>query len=120
MQFNPKSIRAFIGSKDYDISRNFYSDLGFEEVIISSNMSLFEIGNFGFYLQDAYVKDWIDNSMLFLEVENTEKLLTHIKQLALDNKYPGVRLSEVVYNDWGKEFFLHDPSGVLWHIGEFR
>jgi len=20
---------------------------------------------------------------------------------------------------WGKECFLHDPSGILWHFGEF-
>ena len=20
---------------------------------------------------------------------------------------------------WGKEGFVHDPSGILWHIGEF-
>lgn len=57
--------------------------------------------------------------MLFLEVEDSNKLLTHIQDLDLDKKYKGVRLSEMVYNDWGQEFFLHDPSGVLWHIGEF-
>lgn len=120
MQLNPKSIRPFIGAKDYDVSRNFYNDLGFEEVIISHDMSLFKLRGFSFYLQDAYVKDWIDNSMLFLEVENPEELLTQIKQLALEKKYKGVRLSEMVYNDWGKEFFLHDPSGILWHIGAFN
>ena len=29
-------------------------------------------------------------------------------------------LSEIVKNDWGNEFFLHDPSGILWHIGKFH
>lgn len=120
MDFNPKSIRAFIGSKDFTISRKFYTDLGFREIPISHNMSFFKLGEFGFYLQDAYVKDWIDNSMLFLEVEKPEELLEHIKRLSLEKKYDGVRLSEMVYNDWGQEFFLHDPSGVLWHFGEFN
>lgn len=120
MQLQLKSIRSFIGSKDYNLSRNFYADLGFKEVRITHNMSLFQNGNFGFYLQDAYVKDWVDNSMMFLEVENLEEHLTRIKQLKLPEKYRGVRLSEIVCNDWGNEFFLHDPSGVLWHIGEFN
>ncbi|PZO24508.1 MAG: glyoxalase, partial [Flavobacteriaceae bacterium] len=22
-------------------------------------------------------------------------------------------------HDWGRECFLHDPSGILWHFGEF-
>lgn len=119
MKIQGKSIRAFIGCKDYRVSRQFYVDLGFQEVITSANMSYFYLGDFGFYLQDAYVKDWVDNSMLFFEVENLEGTLEHIQSLKLSEKYKGVRLSEIVYNAWGNEFFLHDPSGILWHFGEF-
>ena len=41
---NPKakSIRPFIGSKNFEISKNFYRDLGFEEIILSNNMSYFK------------------------------------------------------------------------------
>ncbi len=115
-----KSIRTFIGSKNYTISRNFYLDLGFSEIITSKNMSYFSIGEFGFYLQDAYVKDWIDNSMIFLELDNLKSTLKNIQNLGLTEKYENVRLSEIKYNEWGKEFFLHDPSGILWHFGNFN
>ncbi|EPR65965.1 hypothetical protein [Cyclobacterium qasimii] len=117
MEHKIKSIRPFIGAKDYGLSRQFYTDLGFTEIVLSSKMSYFKSGAFGFYLQDAYVKDWVDNTMVFMEVEDLDKQLEKIK--ALSQKYKGVRLSEIVYNDWGNEFFLHDPSGILWHIGEF-
>ena len=120
MEILGKSIRAFIGSKNYNISRNFYLDLGFEEIITSEKMSYFHLGEFGFYLQDYYVKDWIDNSMVFFEVENLEKLLEVIINLNLTVKYKNVRLSEITHNEWGKEFFLHDPSGILWHFGNFK
>lgn len=83
-------------------------------------MSYFKLGDFGFYLQDAYVKDWVDNTMLFLEVENLAEHLEKITRLELDKKYNNVRLTKIHYNDWGNEFFLYDPSGVLWHIGEFK
>ncbi|MEQ9232081.1 MAG: glyoxalase [Cyclobacteriaceae bacterium] len=115
----PISIRTFIGAKDFDLCRQFYSDLGFEEVPLG-DMSFFRLGAFGFYLQKAYVKDWVHNSMIFLEVEDVEQSLEEIKALNLPAKYKGVRLSEIVVNDWGKEFFLHDPSGVLWHVGNFE
>jgi hypothetical protein len=115
-----KSIRPFIGARNYAISRNFYLDLGFEEIITSEKMSYFSIGEFGFYLQDAYVKDWIDNSMIFLELENLESNLKNIQSLGLTEKYENVRLSEIKYNEWGNEFFLHDPSGILWHFGKFN
>ena len=120
MKYNINSIRAFIGAKDYDLSRDFYRDLGFEEIITSERMSYFRHGNFGFYLQDAYVKDWVDNTMLFMEVHDLPEHRERIKALQLDEKYPGLRLSKIHYNDWGNEFFLYDPSGILWHIGEFK
>ncbi|WP_430411982.1 glyoxalase [Kordia sp.] len=119
MKYNIKSIRTFIGAKNYEVSRNFYQDLGFEEIIIFPKMSYFQMGNFGFYLQDAYVKDWVNNSMVFIEVSDLQKHFEHIKSLQLDKKYENVRLKEIVYNDWGNEFFIYDPSGILWHIGEF-
>ena len=120
MKISGKSIRTFIGSKNYTISREFYKDLGFEEVITSENMSYFYIEKFGFYLQDAYVKDWVDNSMIFFEVDHLENTLKTIKDLKLTEKYKNVRLSKIVSKAWGKEFFLHDPSGVLWHFGKFK
>ena len=115
-----KSVRSFIGAKNFKESSNFYRDLGFSELIISENMSFFKIDEkLGFYLQRAFVKDWVDNSMLFLEVDDIEAYLSVIKNKNLTEKYKTVKLSEIVENDWGREFFLHDPSGILWHIGCF-
>ena len=115
-----KSISAFIGAKNFEESRKFYSDLGFIEVVLSDKMSLFKVDEkLSFYLQKAFVKDWVDNSMLFLEVENLEDYLRVLKSKNLSEKYKTVRISEIVVNDWGKEFFMHDPSGILWHIGRF-
>ena len=116
-----KSIRTFIGSKNFNESRSFYTDLGFIEIIISDDMSYFKIDeHIGFYLQKANVKKWIDNSMIFLEVEDLVSYLGEIKSKNLQEKYSKVRLSEIVENDWGSELFLHDPSGILWHIGNFN
>jgi catechol 2,3-dioxygenase-like lactoylglutathione lyase family enzyme len=115
------SIRAFIGAKNFEESRQFYKDLGFVETVLSTNMSVFRVTEkLCFYLQDAYVKDWIDNTMLFLEVDDAYRYYDELKGLELDKKYQQVRLSPVVVNDWGKECFLHDPSGNLWHFGTFN
>jgi len=115
-----KSIRSFVGAKDYEASKTFYKMIGFEIIEISSDMCLLKIENFSFYLQDAYVKDWIENTMIFLELDNPEAYLKTLEELNLTNTFKGVKLSKMVYTDWGKEFFLHDPSGVLWHIGNFK
>ncbi len=119
LQQQTKSIRAFVGSKDFDVSRAFYQDLGFEEVVISDTMSLLKSGNMGFYLQKYYVADWVNNTMLFLEVANVADFWEHLQTLNLSQKYPGVRLGAIKEEDWGRECFIHDPAGVLWHVGEF-
>lgn len=119
MHHKSKSIRPFIGANNYEVSRQFYRDLGFEEVVLFPNMSLFQNETIGFYLQDAYVKDWIDNTMLFLEVEDVNRFYNDLLTLNLTNKYPTVRVVPIKNQAWGKECFLHDPSGILWHIGEF-
>ena len=113
------SIRAFIGAENFELSRNFYTDLGFQESVLFHKLSYFSKQGVGFYLQDAYVKDWIDNTMIFLEVENVEQYWNELLALDLTSKYEGVRLTPVRYEPWGKECFLHDPSGILWHFGEF-
>jgi len=119
MKHHAKSIRPFIGAKDFDVCRCFYRDLGFEERIIASDMSCFQTDGLGFYLQSAYVKDWIDNTMLFLEVDDIDRHWNELQKLDLPNKYENVRLTPIRDLDWGREYFLHDPSGILWHFGIF-
>lgn len=119
MQTKARSIRPFIGAKDFDLSRSFYQELGFEEKVIDAGMSYFNSQGMGFYLQRAYVKDWVDNTMLFWEVEDVEKQWQELVGLDLPSKYPGVRLTPVRVLPWGKECFVHDPSGILWHFGQF-
>jgi catechol 2,3-dioxygenase-like lactoylglutathione lyase family enzyme len=120
MEHKAKSIRPFIGAKNYAVSRKFYQDLGFQESIISPDMSYFKTDGMGFYLQDAYVKDWIDNLMIFMEVNDVQRFWNELLALDLTAKYENVRLTPVRELAWGRECFVHDPSGILWHFGEFN
>jgi catechol 2,3-dioxygenase-like lactoylglutathione lyase family enzyme len=119
MKPNIKSIRPFIGTKNFELCREFYRDLGFEEVVLETKLSLFKKQETAFYLQDAYVKDWIENTMVFAEVDNADAYWEELISLNLTKTYEGVRLAPVRTMDWGKECFVHDPSGILWHFGEF-
>lgn len=119
MNYQTLSIRPFIGAENFELSRNFYRHIGFREVVLGEQLSLFELGKFGFYLQNAYVKDWIDNTMVFMEVEYLDRLFEDFSLLELPKKYLNVKLVPIKTQAWGREFFLHDPSGILWHFGNF-
>jgi hypothetical protein len=120
MEHKARSIRPFIGAENFELSRSFYRDLGFHESILDHHMSYFKTEGLGFYLQDAYVKDWIDNSMIFLEVDDVSRYWNELVALDLASKYKNVKLTPVRDHDWGRECFMHDPSGILWHFGQFK
>ena len=70
-------------------------------------------------MQDYYVEEWVNNSMIFLEINDIEKCSEDLLSKGLQSKYNKVKLSEIKQFDWGRELFMHDPSGVLWHFCEF-
>ena len=119
MEHHAKSLRPFIGAKDYELSRRFYRELGFEETVLSHNMCVFKTGDLSFYLQDAYVQDWVDNTMLFLEVADLDGFWKDLLALDLPGKFPTAKLGAIRDLDWGREGFIHDPAGNLWHVGMF-
>ena len=114
-----RSLRPFVGSRDFDASRAFYRDFGFRETPIDGTMSLFTRETFIFYLQRYFVREWVDNTMLFLEVDDLDAFAQELELLDLPGRHAGVRVSGIQQEYWGRELFVHDPAGVLWHVGEF-
>jgi hypothetical protein len=94
--------------------------MGFEETVLDPGFSVFKTDGLAFYLQDAYVKDWVDNTMVFLEVKDVDQYYNELVKLNLTTKYEEVKLTPIREMHWGKECFVHDPSGILWHFGEFK
>ena len=119
MKLEAIAIRPFIGAQDFAQSRRFYADLGFQETVLAPNLSLFSTGKLGFYLQDAYNQDWLNNTMIFVEVADAGRFWNQLQALHLPSKYEGVRIVPVQTFEWGRECYVHDPSGMLWHFGEF-
>ena len=119
MKLEINSLRPFIGAKDFEVSRAFYRELGFEEVVLSADMSLLRSENAAFYLQNYYNKDWVDNTMLFLEVNDVHGHLKRIQDLELPDNFPGTEVRPMREEPWGKVFYIIDPSGVLLHVATF-
>jgi hypothetical protein len=111
-----KGLRTFIPSIDFDVSKAFYTDMGFE--IIWENKELVEFGTkrYNFFLQDFYVKDWAENLMMQLFVEDLESLYDVCK--ALVEKYENTKIKPIFEADYGKTFHLIGPAGELWHMTE--
>ncbi len=115
---NAIEIKAFIPSKDFEISKAFYQDIGFTKASDSEGVAYFHAGNCSFLLQDFYEKALAHNLMMHLLVEDVSSWHELIKYSGVIEKYD-VKMSEVTEQPWGMlDFVLYDPSGVLWRFGQ--
>lgn len=109
-------LRAFVPAKDFEISKAFYTVLGFAKTWEGGGMAEFQIGSHRFFLQNFFDEAWAKNSMLNLVVKDVASWWSHIQSSGLMEKFPGVKASEPKQQPAGIMLYLHDPSGVLWHI----
>jgi len=82
-------------------------------------MSLFTTEHVGFYLQDAFVKDWIDNTMVFIEVDNVNNYYAKLEALNLTEKYKEVRLTPIKVEHWEGSAFCMTHQVFFCTSGNF-
>ena len=112
-------LRTFLPALDYPVEKQFYKDIGFQIGWESEDMCVFNCGTYSFYLQKYYVKEWAENFMIFLEVDDVDHWHEHLELLNLNDNYHGIRITSPIDEDWGRVCRLITPSGVLWHFGTF-
>ena len=101
------------------MSRQFYLELGFRKVWDSGDACELEIENHRFILTGVYVKEYAENCMMSLNVEDADSWWEHITGLGLQAKYKLVVARPPALQPWGlRVLYLSDPSGVLWHIAD--
>ena len=113
-------IRPFIPAKDFDLSKRFYETLGFEKVL-DSEVAIFNAGSGGFILQRYYHKEWAENFMMQLMVDDLDAWWTHINALDLAKNFGVSAPRAPAMQSWGLRIaYVVDPSGVLWHVAQRR
>ena len=111
-----ESVRPFVPTKDFNLSRKFYEALGFEKVF-DGEVAIFNAGSGGFILQRYYQKDWAENSMIQLVVDDLDAWWNHVQTLELEKTFAVQAPKAPVMQPWGiRVAYVYDPCGVLWHI----
>jgi len=111
-------IKAFVPAKDHEISKAFYRDLGFTLASDEGGIAYFHCSGRSFLLQDFYVEKHAHNFMMHLLVNDVDSWYQHVLSSGVVDKYQ-VNVTEPEDRPWKmRDFVLHDPSGVLWRIGQ--
>jgi uncharacterized glyoxalase superfamily protein PhnB len=110
-------LNAFVPAKDFDLSKQFYSDIGFDLAWSNDDIAGFKIGSFSFLLQKFHVQQHSENFMMRLMVEDADRWWEHFDRIGLREKYPHIMLKPPAMQPWGiRVLYVSDPTGVLWHI----
>jgi catechol 2,3-dioxygenase-like lactoylglutathione lyase family enzyme len=117
-------VKAHLPAKDFEISKQFYQDLGFTLCWSNEGMAYLHQGphgdrrNAGILLQKFYVKEFAENLQMHLLVEDVDAWWAHVQHKRIAEKY-AVETGPPENRDWGmRDFVLFDPSGVLWRIAQ--
>lgn len=111
-------IKAFVPSKDFALSQQFYKDLGFTMASEGGGIAYFHFGHVSFLLQDFCAESFAENFMMHILVEDVEAWWQQVHASGVLEKY-GVKVTALEDQPWRmRDFCLYDPSGVLWRIGQ--
>jgi hypothetical protein len=111
-------IKAFVPARNFELSKQFYKDIGFSMASDGGGIAYFHAGNASFLLQDFYAEAFAANFAMHLLVEDVDAWWNRIEASGAAGKY-GVEFSGIELQPWRmRDFRLTDPSGVLWRIGQ--
>ena len=112
--------RPFLPALDFDRSKRFYEALGFTKVL-DGEVAIFNAGSGGFILQRGYDKQWAENTMMQLLVDDLDAWWTHIQALDLPGRFGVQPPKPPAMQPWGlRTAYVYDPCGVLWHVAQRR
>jgi catechol 2,3-dioxygenase-like lactoylglutathione lyase family enzyme len=112
--------RPFLPTKDLALSKRFYLALGFE-LLLDSDVAIFRAGRGEFLLQARYVKDWAENAMMQLMVDDLDQWWRDIQALDLPAQFGVTPPKAPAMQPWGlRVAYVVDPAGVLWHVAQRR
>ena len=120
-------IKPFIGSADFDTSRDFYVALGWKLNWQRGNLAELEFGDCRFYLQRYYHKDWCENTMLHISVEDAQAWYEHASSVIESGSFASTESvcrvdppkKEEAYGALvNLTTYVWDPAGVLLHFSQ--
>ncbi len=106
-----ESARPFLPALDFARSKAFYEALGFAIELDADEVAIYRVGATSFLLQNHHQKEWADNFMMQLLVDDLDAWWQHIASLDLTGRFGVPQPKPPTMQPWGLR--IVDPSGVL-------
>ena len=115
-------LRPFIPARDFALCKRFYSSLGWDTRDVADGLALVRLADQQhFYIQDYYIREVAENCMLHLTVTDAQAWHRHVSSVLRSSRFPDARVQPPKLQPYGAIVtFVHDPSGVLIHLCEWK
>ena len=113
MALSIRDFKVYMPAKDFEESKKFYAALGFHMSEGWGGTADFELNGQCFRLQDYYVKDWAENFMVVIGVEDVEAWHRHLQKITERGAFRPARFKPPEPVDDSMVLHVWDPSGVL-------
>lgn len=107
------SLKPYVPARDFELSKRFYTALGFTPSEGWGGTVDFTLNGFAFRLQNYYVREWADNFMFVLGVDDIEAWHQRALELLNTGTFGGMRVQPPEQVDGSRVLHVIDPTGVL-------
>ena len=113
-----QSLEPFVPSgSNFEGSKQFFLELGFTINWDAGDYIGFEKDGCKFILQHYTNKEFAENFMISVKVDNAKEFYQFVVDKNLPEKF-GIKISAPVQQPYGKEVNIIDIAGVCWHFVE--
>lgn len=114
-----RAFRPFLPAKDFKRSLRFYEALGFKTNKLGDTLAEMSLGTHAFLLQGYYVKEWAENAVMHVLVNDVQAWWRYLDSLNLAEEFGVSNPAPPRLEPWGLTVtYVFDPTGVLWHFAE--
>jgi predicted lactoylglutathione lyase len=112
------SLEPFVPSgSNFEGSKQFFQELGFGINWDAGDYIGFEKDGCKFILQKFSNKEFAENFMISVKIDNAEEFWKEVTEKQLPQKF-GIRIAKPTQMPYGKEVNIIDLAGVCWHFVE--
>ncbi len=112
------SLEPFVPSgSNFEGSKQFFQELGFNINWDAGDYIGFEKDGCKFILQKYNNKEFAENLMISVKVNNAEEFWKEVNEKKLPEKF-GIKIGKPSQMPYGKEVNIIDLAGVCWHFVE--
>jgi len=112
------SLEPFVPSgSNFEGSKQFFQELGFTVKWDAGDYVGFEKDGCKFILQKYNNKEFAENFMISVKIDNADAFWKEVSEKKLPEKF-GIRINQPAQMPYGREVNIIDLAGVCWHFVE--